>query len=437
MRYQPLPATFHAANRARLAEAIGPEAVAIIDTADTLVRTGDFAYPFRPDSNFYYLTGLDQPEAVLVLVPGSPGDLRELLFIKETDEFTAKWEGNLHTQEEAAQRSGIKQVFWLSELPRMLDRILAKYSTIYLNAEESLESNMPSPAKRRAATLRETFPLHTLRSAVPALTRQRMVKAPEEVAQIRRAVDITRAGLLRAWAATRPGLPEYAVESELTAEFLRRGATGQAFMPIIASGRGTTVIHYMQNDATIGDHDLVLFDVGAEAGYYAADISRTIPAAGRFTPRQRALYEAVYRTQQAAIPLHKPGATIWSIDEFMREHLLEELVALKVLTAAQAKSKAKFKLLHEYYGHISHHLGLEVHDNPDFRTPLEPGMVVTCEPGLYLREEGIGVRIEDDILITDTGHEVLSQAIPSHPDELETLMNIDKNHKNAQASKAL
>jgi Xaa-Pro aminopeptidase len=344
------------------------------------------------------------------------------LFIKETDEFTAKWEGNLHTQEEAAQRSGIKQVFWLSELPRMLDRILAKYSTIYLNAEESLESNMPSPAKRRAATLRETFPLHTLRSAIPHLTRQRMIKAPEEVAQIRRAVDITRAGLLAAWAATRPGLAEYAVEAELTAAYLRHGATGQGFMPIIASGRGTTVIHYMHNDATIGDHDLVLFDTGAEAGYYAADISRTIPASGRFTPRQRALYEAVLRVQQAVIPLHKPGATIWGIDEFMRERLLEELVVLKILTATQAKSKAKFKLLHEYYGHISHHLGLDCHDSDDFRTPLKPGAVVTCEPGLYLREEGIGVRIEDDILITDIGCEVLSKAIPSAPDELEALM---------------
>jgi Xaa-Pro aminopeptidase len=220
----------------------------------------------------------------------------------------------------------------------------------------------------------------------------------------------------------KPGIPEYAVEGELTAAYLRHGATGQGFMPIIASGRGSTIIHYLHNDATIASDDLVLFDTGAEAGYYAADISRTVPAAGRFTPRQRALYEAVYRTQQAAIPLHKPGATIWSIDEFMRDHLLEELVGLKVLTAAQAKSKDKFKLLHQYYGHISHHLGLDCHDNSDFRTPFKPGMIVTCEPGLYLREEGIGVRIEDDILITDTGCEVLSKAIPSDPDKLEALM---------------
>lgn len=423
MRYQPLPPTFHAANRAHLATTIGPEAVAIIDTADTLVRSGDFTYPFRPDSNFYYLTGIDQPQAVLVLVPGSPNEsLRELLFIKDADEFTTQWEGSRHTQAEASERSGVKNVFWLSELPRMLDRILVKYPTIYLNVEESLESVLPAPAKRRAATLREKFPLHQLSSAIPLLAKQRLVKAPAEVEQIKQAIDITRAGLERAWAATNPGLPEYAVEAELSAEFIRRGATGHAFMPIVASGTNTTTIHYMSNHATIGRNDLVLFDVGAEAGYYAADISRTIPASGRFTARQRTLYEAVRHAQVEGIKLHKPGATIWGIDEAMRKLLISALADLGLITKTQAKSKDKHKHLQPFYAHISHHLGLDVHDSDDFRTPFKPGMVVTCEPGLYLREEGIGVRIEDDILITGTGHEILSRDIPSDPTEIEKLV---------------
>lgn len=427
MRYQPLPPTFHAANRARLAKTIGPEAIAVIDTADVLVRAGDFTYPFRPDSNFYYLTGLDQPQAVLVLVPGAPNEaLRELLFIKKTDAFTAQWEGDFHTMDQATGLSGISTVSWLDDLDRTLDRLLAKYQTVYINAEESLESVMPSPARRRVSQLREKFPLHTLRSVLPALAAQRLIKAPEEVAQTRRAIDLTRAGLLRAWghlgANLQPGTPEYAVEAELTAAFTHGGATGPAFMPIIASGKGATIIHYMHNDAIINPHDLILFDVGAEVGWYAADISRTVPASGRFTPRARAVYEAVLRAQAVGIQAHRPGTSIWDIDLAMRDHLVTELVELGLMTAKQAQSKDRHQILHTYYPHLSHHLGLEVHDSPEFRAPLEPGMVVTCEPGLYLREEGIGVRLEDDILITADGHEVLSAGIPNDPAELEHLI---------------
>jgi Xaa-Pro aminopeptidase len=423
MRASPLPARFHTGNRRRLAESIGDDAIAIIDTADILTRPGDFEYPYRPDSNFYYLTGIDQPGAVLVLVPGhSNPDLCELLFIPEATAFSNQWEGERHTQDDATRLSGVKSVFWTSELDHLLDRLLAKYHTLYLNADESLESTMPSPAKRRAHRFRKRLPLHQLRSAVPLLATQRLAKDPSEIAQIRRAVDITEAGLRRAWAAAKPGLPEYALEAELTAEFIRQGAQGHGFSPIIASGRATTVIHYMKNDTVIQPNDLVLFDVGAEYGYYPADISRVIPVSGRFTDRQRAVYEAVLRVQQAGIKLHKPGATIHGIDEQMRELLIEELVRLKVMTSAQAKGPDKHKNLRQYYPHLSHHLGLDVHDGTEFRAPLAPGAVVTCEPGLYLFEEGIGVRLEDDILITDTGCEVLSRAIPSDPDAIEELL---------------
>lgn len=423
MRYQPLPPSFHATNRQRLAEVIGPEAIAIIDTADVLVRSGDFTYPFRPDSNFYYLTGLDQPEAVLVLVPGSSVEAhRELLFVKETNEFMARWEGQRHTQTEAAELSGITQVLWLDEFDRILDRLLTKYDTIYLNTEESLESVLPAPAKRRAAVLREKFPLHQLRSALPILHRHRTIKADVEVAQIQRAVDVTQAGLLAAWTGAQPDMPEYAVEAELSAEFLRRGATGQAFMPIIAAGSSTTVLHYISNNATIQGGDPLLFDVGAEYGWYAADISRVIPVSGHFTPRQRAVYEAVWRTQQAGIALHKPGASIWEIDQAMRELLVEELVELGVMTRAQGKAKDRLRTLHPYFPHTSHHMGLEVHDHADAQVTFEPGMVVSCEPGIYLGEEGIGVRLEDDILITTEGHMVLSAGIPSQADEIEKLL---------------
>jgi Xaa-Pro aminopeptidase len=409
MRSQPLPASFHAANRARLAETIGPDAIAIIDTADTLTRAGDFEYPFRPDSNFYYLTGISEPEAVLVLVPGNANaETRELLFISGTSEFVGAWIGERHTEDEATQLSGIKAVMTVEDMPRLLDRLLRKYRTVYLNVDESLESIMPSPGKRRAARMRESAPLHDYRSVIPLLAKQRMVKDAVEVDQIRRAIDLTAAGLQAAWAVMKPGAHEYELEADLTAAYLRGGAEGHSFMPIIASGAGTTIIHYMHNDAQIGSDDLVLFDTGAEVGWYAADISRTVPASGHFTDRQRALYEVVWGAQQAGRAAHKPGATIWSIDEIMREHLTEGLKQLELKGP-----------LREYYAHISHHLGLDVHDGDDFRTPFEPGMVVTCEPGLYLRGEGIGVRLEDDLLITEDGHEVLSAGIPIEPDAIE------------------
>ncbi len=423
MRYLPLPPQVHIENRQKFAQSLGAEAIAVIDTADVLRRAGDFEHPFRPDSNFYYLTGIDESEAVLILAPGHPNErLREVLFLRETSDFIATWAGPRLDQKTATERSGIKTIFWLDEFDDILDRFVHEFSTIYFNADLSVEPGPLGPSARRAQALRRQLPLHKLRSCIGVLDAQRTVKAPAEVEQIRRAIDMTGAGLQKAWAALRPGLPEYALEAEISGEFIRQGATGQAFTPIVATGKNTTVIHSMPNSTTIAPADLVLFDVGAEAGYYSADISRTVPASGTFSARQRAVYEAVYRTQQAGIALHKPGTTILEIDEAMRRLLLKETVALGLIKPAQAKSKDAAQHLRKYYAHISHHLGLDVHDTGSFRLELTPGMVVTCEPGLYLTEEGIGVRLEDDILITKTGHEVLSAGIPSAPDAIEALL---------------
>lgn len=397
MRYQPLPPEFHAKNRQKLAESIDPDAIAIIDTAEVIKRPGDFEYPFRPDSNFYYLTGIDEPDAVLILAPGHANkNMREILFLKETSEFIALWEGKRLTKDEGSSRSGIKSVQWLSELDNLLDRLLTSYQTVYLNSEA------------HAAKLLESHPMHALHTAVPTLGEMRTIKQPEEIEQIRRAIAITGEGLQKAWAGMEPGLPEYAFEADLTAQFTRAGATGSAFSPIIAAGKNATVIHYTGNDSEVGEGDLVLFDVGAEAGYYAADISRTVPVSGHFTDRQKAVYEAVYAAQQAGIKTHKPGTTILEIDQIMREVLESKIKDLGLTEPLQT-----------YYPHISHHLGLDVHDTGRPDQKLEPGMVVTCEPGLYLAEEGIGIRLEDVVLITEHGHEVLSAAIPSAPDDIE------------------
>ncbi|HEY6737170.1 MAG TPA: aminopeptidase P N-terminal domain-containing protein [Candidatus Saccharimonadia bacterium] len=397
MRYQPLPAAFHAANRAKLAQFIGEEAIAIIDTADKFTRRGDFEYPFRPDSNFYYLTGIDEPEAVLVLVPGHANpQARELLFTSGTSEFVSQWEGGRHTAETAKARSGIANILPLENLDFYLDRLMAQYHTIYLNAEDSVRSVMPHPALRRAQWLQEKAPVHRLKSALPILDKLRSVKAPEEIEHIRQAVAITKAAIAKAEAIAAAGRYEDELEAELLAEFTRQGATA-AWPPIVAAGANTTIIHYAANAAQLKARDSVLIDTGAEYGYYAADISRTFPLHGKeFTKRQQAVYDVVQAAQAAGIAATKPGKNLLEIDDIMQAVLTEGMKELGLKGD-----------LRDYYPHMSHHLGLDIHDTGGPRQPLEPGAVITCEPGLYIKAEGIGVRLEDNVLVTKTGHEVL------------------------------
>lgn len=388
---------FHTQNRQNLARAIGDDAIAIIDTASRLIRRGDFEYKYRPDSNFYYLTGITEPEAVLVLVPGHANQAaRELLFISGTDDFTGLWEGERHTPKTAAKASDIQTVLPLAELDRYVGLLTERYQTVYLNAQPAISSvTVPDPSRQRALTLRQMVPTVNLKSALPLLDKQRLIKHDEEVSRIRQAVLGTKQAINETVSSLREGQFEYEIAAKFRYE-LQRGNFDEAFSPIVAAGHHATVIHYSgQSGKTVKD-GLVLLDVGAEARYYAADISRTVPVSGKFTPRQQAVYNAVAAAQAAGINAHRPGTTIYDIDEVMRKELKKALPELKLKGD-----------LSEYYPHMSHHLGLDVHDTGAARTVLEPGMVVTCEPGLYIAAEGIGVRLEDDIVITTSGHEVL------------------------------
>jgi len=416
---RPLSPDFHSRNRLGLMNAIGADAVAIIDTSDVLERSGDYEYPFHPDPNFYYLTGVAEPEAVLVLVPGhSSADFREILFTSGTSDLVGVWEGQRLTPEEASKLSGIKQVYTLSDLSSILRRILMKYQVVFLNGDQSLGGHMSSPSARRARQLQQALPLHTLRSALPQLATQRQVKDEAEIVLIREAIDLSQRGLKRAWHHLSPGVLEYELEAELTSEFIRHGATN-AFLPIVAGGPNATIMHYIKNDRAVAGGELVLFDVGAEAGFYAADISRTVPVSGVYLGRPKEVFDAVRRVQTSAIALHKPGISLLDIDVHMQRELTDELASLGLISAKEARSKESQVHLRKYYAHMSHHLGLDLHDVGEPRAVLEPGMVVTCEPGLYLKSEGIGVRLEDDILITKGGHEVLSAQIPSSPEAIE------------------
>lgn len=388
---------FHSQNRQKLAQQIGDQAIAIIDTSARLIRRGDFEYQYRPDSNFYYLTGIAEPEAVLILAPGQTNPAsREMLFISGTSDFVGQWEGERHTPETAAKTSGIKTVVPLTELERYIGFLTERYPTAYLNAlPASAGTTIPDPSWKRATALRHNVPTLDLKSALPLLDHQRMVKDKLEVEYIKTAVQYTKQALDAVTGSLAPHQTEYQLAAKFLYEIHTRGAVA-GFTPIVAAGGHSTVIHYTgQSGKTTGD-GLVLFDVGAEVGYYTADISRTVPVSGKFTPRQQAVYDVVAQAQAAGIAAHKPGTTLAAIDKVMRRSLKRALSGLELKGD-----------LNSYYPHMSHHLGLDVHDTGTAQTVLEPGMVVTCEPGLYIADEGIGVRLEDDILITSSGHEVL------------------------------
>ncbi len=415
MRYQPLSAQFHTGRRRAFAATLPAGAVAIIHTNASLSRSQDTKFLFRPDSSFYYLTGIDEPDAVLVMTANE-----EWLLVQETDEFTRVWHGDRYSREQAATLSGIADVRWTTELNGLLRQVLAKATLVQLNigVHSGSASEAYHPAQQHAAKLRRRRNL-SVESAQPALARLRMIKQPEELAQMSTAVAITAAGFEQL---RRPhylaGKREYQLEAQLTAAFVDGGGQGHAYDPIVASGAGATVLHYTRNDQSIKVEDMVLVDAGVEYGWYAADVTRVYPASGCFNARQRAVYEAVLDVQRAAIKLMQPGASLRDIGDEVTQLLGSHLVDLGLVKSNGIA--ARVKACKQFMPHgLSHFLGLDVHDVGDYRVPLAPGMVLTCEPGLYLPEEGIGVRLEDDILITANGPVNLTAAIPIEPEAIE------------------
>ncbi len=378
MRYQPIPAANYIGRRRRLAAQLPAGSVAVIGTNPRLPRSGDTFMPYRPNSDFYYLTGIDQPEAVLVLTTDD-----EWLFVKPTDEISRLWNGDSYSREQAATLSGISQVAWTTRLPYRLRQL--------------------SKAKRLGAKPLADF-----------VAAQRVIKDEAELGQIRHAIKATAAGFTNAHMHMGPDRREYAIEAQITAGFISCGAQGHAYEPIVASGPSATVLHYTRNDRQMQAGELVLIDAGAEYGWYAADVTRTFAVSRSMTERQKAVYDAVHSTQQAVIAIMKPGVSRREVGRETVRLITERLIDLGLLKAAEVEAEGGSRLYRRYYPHgVSHYLGLDVHDAGEADTVLEPGMVLTCEPGIYISEEGIGVRIEDDILITPDGNEVLTAAIPS------------------------
>ncbi|MFP4471947.1 MAG: aminopeptidase P N-terminal domain-containing protein [Bacteroidales bacterium] len=427
MKYQPIPKSLFEQNRKNFSAKMKSGSIAIFHSNDEYPRNGDHFFPFRQQSDFFYLTGIDQEKSILILAPDHPEpNNREILFVIKTNKQIEIWNGHKFSKQEATEVSGIGSVKWLDEYPLVLRDMMGWAAHVYLNSYEypKYSTDVETRELREAHALKQQFPAHSYKRSAPILTGLRMIKSETEIQLIRKAIDITEKALRRVLKFVKPGVMEYQIQAEMEHEFAMNGANGSAFSPIVASGANSCVLHYTENDKTCRDGDVVLFDFGAEYAYYAADISRTIPVNGKFTERQRRLYELVMRVQDKAIGQMVPGNTLAEYTNFVNRTMEEEMIGIGLLDAEAVKNQDPDQPLYkEYFMHgTAHHIGLDVHDVIDRHAPFKAGMIFTCEPGIYLREEGIGIRLENNILITDSGPLDLSAGIPRDPGEIEDLM---------------
>jgi Xaa-Pro aminopeptidase len=428
MKYHPHDCSLFIKNRQNFIDKMKPGSIAIFHSNDILPTNGDGVMPFKQNSNLFYLSGADQEETILIIAPDFPEPrLREILFVKETNEKIAIWEGHKLTKEEATEVSGIKTILWKEEFESTLQMLIAESDHLYLDGNEHIRTanETETRTERFAKSCRQKYPMMNYERAAPLLREQRMIKDTIEIKALQHACDITEKGFREVLRATKPGVWEYEIEAEYLYTFIKNRSGGFAYDPIIAGGGNACVLHYINNNQQLKDGDLLLMDVGAEYGNYNADMTRTIPVNGRFTARQKAVYNAVLHVKTKATELIKPGVTIRDYHLEVGKLMESELITLGLIdkhdVAKQDKNAPLFK---KYFMHgTSHHLGLEVHDQGTFYDPIAPGMVFTVEPGIYIREEGIGIRLEDDIVITNDGYHNLMRNIPIHAEEIEDLMN--------------
>lgn len=422
----PLDNTLFVKNRKKLIKLLQPNSIALIHSNDEMPRNGDQYFPFRQNSDLFYLTGIDQEKTILTLCPNHPDkSLREILFIIESNEKIATWEGHKYTIEEAQKASGIETVKFNSSFDSVFRELTLKADNIYINLLENpkFKPEVKSADERFISTLENEFPAHDFLRLAPLLKKLRLIKEPEEIKLMQNACDITEKAFHRIMHFVKPGVTEYQVEAELTHEFLWNRANGHAYPPIVASGKNACVLHYTENNSKCKDGDLLLMDFGAEYANYAADCSRTIPVNGKFTPRQKECYEAVLRVMNKAIGWLTPGTTINRVNERVENLLQEEHIRLGLYSKKDVENQDQNNpLVKKYYPHgTCHFIGLDVHDVGERNVTLEEGMILTCEPGIYIPEENIGIRIEDDIIVAHKPVNLMGN-IPKEVDEIEKIM---------------
>jgi Xaa-Pro aminopeptidase len=428
MRYMPIDSSLFVTNRERFAKQLKQNALAVFHSNDIMPKSADGKHPFVQHPDLFYLTGVDQEDTVLMIYPDVKEiKHKEILFIRKTSDEIAIWEGNKLSQEEARKISGVQTVFWTEDFQKIFRSVVFDAERIYLNTNEHSRADVTVETKdiRFLKWCREVYPLHQYERLAPIMQNLRSIKSKMEIDLIREACGIAEKAFRRVLQVVKPGIWEFEVEAEILHEFVKNRSRWPAFDPIVASGFNSCILHYTENNQQCRKGDLLLIDFGAEYSNYASDVTRTIPVSGKFSERQRQIYEAVHRIQKQAIKMLIPGNTFHIYHKEVGKVVESELIQLGLLTS-QDKSKENDEnpLYKKYFMHgISHHLGLDVHDLGDKHRMFEEGMVLTCEPGIYVREEKTGVRIENDILITEQGPVDLTWKIPSDPAEIEDLMN--------------
>lgn len=425
-RYTPIDNSFFKANRKRLASLLPANSVAILNSNDVMPTNSDGVHKFVQQSDLYYLSGVDQEETVMILRVTADREVVEQLFIRETSPLIATWEGEKLTRGEAREISGMDQVFWLAELPRMLKRAVMESEQVYLNDNEHLraENTVMTRDGRFLKQCEKDFPLQQYRRLAPIMHGLRVIKQKPEIDMMREAVKAGAYAFMRVLQFVKPGVYEFEIEAEMTRALLQKRSRRHAFLPIIASGASACILHYVDNNRRCKDGDLTLLDYGAEYGNYNCDISRTIPVSGRFSSRQREVYNAVKAIHDFAVPLLSAGADFNDYNNAVRDFTAEKIVELKLADKEELATRESRRLLsHKYMPHgVSHFLGLDVHDVGSMTGKIKAGMVLTCEPGLYIKEEGLGIRLESDVLVVKDGQLNLTAAIPMEAEAVEEMM---------------
>jgi Xaa-Pro aminopeptidase len=428
MRYEAINPELFIQNRKNFAKQMKKNAIAVFVSNETVTRSADASYNWRQNPDMFYLSGIDQEETFLILFPDAPEQkYREVLFVRKTSELIMVWEGKKHTQAEASRISGVETVLWSDQFENIFNMLMHYAENVYLNTNEHDRSISMGEASevKFARKVMHDFPLHKYERSAPVMHSLRVSKSTYEVGLLNRAIDITAKGFRRALKFIKPGVWEFEIEAELTHEYLINRATGHAYTPIVATGENACVLHYTENNMQCKAGELVLMDCAAEYANYNADLTRTVPVSGKFTARQKAVYNAVLRVHRAAKEMMVTGTVLNELNQEVGKLMESELIGLRLLKKSDINKQDKNSpLFKKYFPHgTAHFLGLDVHDVGNRFEKLKAGAVLTCEPGIYIREEKLGVRIENNILITKGKPVDLMANIPIEAEEIEDLMN--------------
>ncbi len=428
MKYFPINPNLFIKNRKKFSDLLLNNALAVFNSNDIYPISADSTMPFKQHTDIFYLSGIDQEESVLLIHKDAQGKISEVLFVKETNEHIAVWEGHKLTQAEAQKISGINQVYWLSEFDAQLKQYVSESKNLYINTNEHARNSALTETRedRFIKKIQSEYPNHIYQKSNPLLHQIRAVKEPEEIELIQHACNLTEKGFRRVLSFIKPDVWEYEIEAEFIHEFIKNRSKGFAYTPIIASGKNANILHYIENDQQCKAGDLLLLDVAAEYANYSSDMTRTIPVSGRFTPRQKEVYQSVLRIKNEATRMLKPGLLFKDYNTNIGELMTGELIQLGLLDKHDLQNQTPEKPAYKkYYMHsTSHFLGLDTHDYGDNTKPMQAGMVLTVEPGIYIPEESIGIRLEDNVVIQEKGLPInLMKNIPIEIEEIEDLMN--------------